>query len=688
MILKKLCSILLALFLVVCTSPIVFAEEVVEDNTAAPSETEMMIEEESEEEVEVAPEEQPQVIEQKEEEKEVESQVKEEEKVETSTDKETTKIEKKQEEKIQNSSEEQEEIIPETTTIEMAPLQKMMMKSAKNAAEPTATVRVYVNNNLKNTYNLPISYGSIDIWQYNNAYGELPTNGGSATINGKAGIFLFYGGDNCTIFKAGFGMVEDDDEVVVNLYYQTKEEETIDYGTIELKFKPENVGHQITFYGEKGAEYQEITLSVDENGILKGDSFDLSYTWTFQAGNLEYVLDKDDFIDNYWSTDASLEEYTEPTPETPDGLDHTLTIWIEFNREPGGDLVDLSSNTKFDSLEKDIIKKGGDTITWNELVGSFSEIEIFDSTIIYNDEEFRDSSLGMTGPDCTTGTLVHRGETIMPNGDAKISLQFIYIEPQVKPSPDPDPTSDPDPVIPDPDPEPTPNPTSDPDPVIPDPDPINPDPQPEPTPDSVIPTPTPNPITPMPKPVTIITSTDEGGGGDGEDYEVITVAAATTLATTTTPTAEETKEPLTAEVEEIDDIRIPLAKTEETWALVNLIAMVITVTVSLILTILGWYNRWRRRNIELDEDENEKYQFWLRNKILFRIINSALAIISIITFILTENIFLRLVFVDRFTPLMIAFAILAIGAALFSKYVIKEYYPQTQDEEDDDEDEE
>ena len=152
-----------------------------------------------------------------------------------------------------------------------------------------------------------------------------------------------------------------------------------------------------------------------------------------------------------------------------------------------------------------------------------------------------------------------------------------------------------------------------------------------------------------------------------------------------TPAAETS---LTTEVEKIDDIKIPLAKTEETWALINLIAMVVTVTVSLILTILGWYNRWRRRNIELDEEENEKYQFWLRNKILFRIINSALAIVSIITFILTENIFLKLIFVDRFTPLMIAFAILAIGAAFFSKYVIKEYYPQTQEEEDDEESDE
>lgn len=235
---------------------------------------------------------------------------------------------------------------------------------------------------------------------------------------------------------------------------------------------------------------------------------------------------------------------------------------------------------------------------------------------------------GYTFNDKLSNLVVHLSLRSLGDDLFKITR---YWDKNIAPEPDPDPTPDPDPVIPDPE--------------------------------------------PQPKPVTPDTPI---GRGDGEDYEVITVAAVPT------PAAEA---PLTAQVEEIDDVRIPLAKTEETWALVNLIAMVVTVTVSLILTILGWYNRWRRRNIELDEDENEKYQFWLRNKILFRIITSALAIVSIITFILTENIFLKLVFVDRFTPLMIAFAILAIGAAFFSKYVIKEYYPQTHEEENDENEE-
>jgi hypothetical protein len=143
-----------------------------------------------------------------------------------------------------------------------------------------------------------------------------------------------------------------------------------------------------------------------------------------------------------------------------------------------------------------------------------------------------------------------------------------------------------------------------------------------------------------------------------------------------------------AKAETINEIKIPLAKTEETWALVNLICVVVTVVVSLILVILGWYNRWRRRNIELDEKYYNDYQFWLRNKIIFRIVNILIAIISIVVFILTENIFLKLVFIDRFTPLMVVLAILAIGVAFFSKYVIKEYYPYNDDDDEDENDEE
>ena len=216
----------------------------------------------------------------------------------------------------------------------------------------------------------------------------------------------------------------------------------------------------------------------------------------------------------------------------------------------------------------------------------------------------------------------------------------------------------------------------DPEPIIPDPGVPGPDPEPESTP-----TPDPKPE----KPVTPVAPINPGGGGDGEDYEPDESTTITTaFFSGITADGEETDN--IAKAKTINEIKIPLAKTEETWALVNLICVVVTVVVSLILVILGWYNRWRRRNIELDEKYYNDYQFWLRNKIILRIVNLLIAIISIVVFILTENIFLKLVFIDRFTPLMIVLAILAIGVAFFSKYVVKEYYPYDDDENENGED--
>lgn len=217
-------------------------------------------------------------------------------------------------------------------------------------------------------------------------------------------------------------------------------------------------------------------------------------------------------------------------------------------------------------------------------------------------------------------------------------------------------------------------------------------PAPEPEPDPGIPGSDPEPeptLTPEPeKPVTPVAPINPGGGGDGEDYEpdesttINTAVVETPTRTVFIPGiaagGEETDN--IAKAKTINEIKVPLAKTEETWALVNLICVVVTVVVSLILIILGWYNRWRRRNIELDEKYYNDYQFWLRNKIILRIVNLLIAIISIVVFILTENIFLKLVFIDRFTPLMVVLAILAIGVAFFSKYVVKEYYPYDDDE--------
>ena len=632
---NKILVSLLTISLIFTSVSFIFANDEVEEieesvitEQIEEPQTEEVAEEEIEEEIE----------------KEIEEEIIEEETItevveDTTTEvvEDTTTEEIKENIAIEETTEEIKET-PKTQPKESkvpAQSKKTLMKSAPKRQTQTALVNVYLNNQLKGSANLPIESGNVMIWEYNDAYGELPTNSGSATINGQAGIFLFFGGDNCMIFKQGYAMVEDDDEVVINLYYKSEEEITVEYGTIELRFKPENVGHEITFYGKNGVETQEVVLVVNEDGILVDDKFDLSYTWTFQAGNLTYTLTKEDFDENnYWYTDASLEEYVEPTPDEPDNLDHTLTVAVEFNRAPGGNLVDLSSDTKFDSLETTLTKKGGDTITWHELIGSFDEIEILDSTIIYNEEEFRDSSLGMTGPNCNTGSLVNRGETIMTNGDAKIVFQFIYVEPIIEPEPE----SELEPTI---EPEPKPEPTVEPEPIV----------EPEPTVEPVTPKPT---TKPEPKPVV------EPKSEPTVEPEPTIRRSTVPIQTNNIPVEIETTDapaPKTTESTPTDILDPQTPKVEPeigSWALINLIATILSCIIALLLI-------FTKKDTDDEEDEYTDEEIKdIRRMRITKIASILVGVISIIIFILTEDMSLPMVLVDKWTLLMILLLIIEI----------------------------
>ena len=595
----------------------------------------------------------------------VEEPTKEEEVVEE------TIVEEVTEETVKEVKETSKTETKEKTEESKAPVQpkKTLMKSAPKRQTQTALVNVYLNNQLKGSANLPIEDGNVMIWEYNDAYGELPTNSGSATINGQAGIFLFFGGDNCIIFKQGYAMVEDDDEVVINLYYKSEEEITIEYGTIELRFKPENAGHEITFYGKNGVEDQEITLLVNENGILIGNNFDLSYTWTFQAGNLTYTLTKEDFDENnYWYTDASLEEYIEPNPDEPDGLDHTLTVVVEFNRAAGGNLVDLSSNTKFDSLETTLTKKGGDTITWRELIRSFDEIEILDSTIIYNEEEFRDSSLGMTGPNCNTGSLVNRGETIMTNGDAKIVFQFIYVEPIVEPEPEPEP----EPII---EPEPKPEPTVKPEPTI---EPVAPKPVVKPEPEPIVkpeptkPEPTVKPVTPKPTTKPELKPVVEPKSEPTIKPEPTVRRSMVPIQTDNVPVEIKTADMSTPKTNEststdILDSQTPKVEPEiGSWALINLITTILSCIIALLLI-------FTKKDTDDEEDEYTDEEIEdIRKMRIIKIASILVGIISIIFFVLTEDMSLPMVLVDKWTIWMILLTCIEFVNILFMRDKSKE----------------
>ena len=186
----------------------------------------------------------------------------------------------------------------------------------------------------------------------------------------------------------------------------------------------------------------------------------------------------------------------------------------------------------------------------------------------------------------------------------------------------------------------------------------NPDPNPDPDPD---PDPTPDP--------------DNGGGG-GAGAGAGAVAGAPADGT-----------PAPAPQTTIDDPEPPLAGVkdgEDYWALINLIAMILT----WITAILGLIFYIRRRNQASKlEDRNEEAlkaaaaggapadleeaeePDKLKRKGIARVLTIVVAIISLILFILTEDMTLPMELIDEWTIWMIILLVIALVLALISRKV-------------------
>ncbi len=95
------------------------------------------------------------------------------------------------------------------------------------------------------------------------------------------------------------------------------------------------------------------------------------------------------------------------------------------------------------------------------------------------------------------------------------------------------------------------------------------------------------------------------------------------------------------------------------WALVNLICTILTALAAI-------YTLFAKRKEKTDENENEyltddsedKKKRKARFAKSAKIIGIALTLIAVITFILTEDMGLRMVLVDKWTILMVAYAVL------------------------------
>jgi H+/gluconate symporter-like permease len=121
----------------------------------------------------------------------------------------------------------------------------------------------------------------------------------------------------------------------------------------------------------------------------------------------------------------------------------------------------------------------------------------------------------------------------------------------------------------------------------------------------------------------------------------------------------------------IDDEAVPQAPGEDTnaWALVNLIAAILTVLTSLIL-LLTWFIGKKKEEDEEDEyaeAEEDEDESKLKRRTLVRLGSLIPAIVSVIAFIVTEDMRNPMIFVDRWTLLMIVILIIELLFVLFSK---------------------
>ena len=167
-------------------------------------------------------------------------------------------------------------------------------------------------------------------------------------------------------------------------------------------------------------------------------------------------------------------------------------------------------------------------------------------------------------------------------------------------------------------------------------------------------------------------------------------ARVVTNPTTTTPAPEATVEPEKAETtpaptakpEKIKEEATPQAVPKGHWALINLIAAMLSVVLA-VVALLAKHAKDEDEDDEDkddqivanenedDENESTRYRRW-------KVIATIDAILAVVVFILTENISLPMVLVDKWTVLMVLFGLISI---------VSTYFARKWHEEDEDEDE-
>lgn len=183
---------------------------------------------------------------------------------------------------------------------------------------------------------------------------------------------------------------------------------------------------------------------------------------------------------------------------------------------------------------------------------------------------------------------------------------------------------------------------------------------------------------------TTTTTTTPGGPAPGGVAPVITPVAepATPAAAPTAPAAvatEPDEAPEGASLVDLDGSEVPLAATAAQWALVNLLVAVL----ALVFAILMFATMFKR-NKKRDETDDEKYarmeaeaalgeepEETPRNKksgLIWRILSILSGVLAPIVFLLTENMNNPMVFVDRWTLLMVVILAIQVISMLLVRY--------------------
>ncbi len=135
-----------------------------------------------------------------------------------------------------------------------------------------------------------------------------------------------------------------------------------------------------------------------------------------------------------------------------------------------------------------------------------------------------------------------------------------------------------------------------------------------------------------------------------------------------TPTPDPTEPTPTPELEDIEDPGTPTTGYTRAWALVNLICAILTVIFSVVL-LIGLVGK----KTKTEEAENgEEVEKEIKKKKFWRFFSIVPALAAVIVFLLTEDMRLPMVFVDRWTLLMVIIGLVQVLVMVFAKKTKKD----------------